>query len=131
MFVVPLIATAVSLIFAYMVFRQYVERRKPYQLAWSVALLMFALASAAMTVGALSGWTPFLAKTFYLFGASLVVGYLALGTIYLLAPRWVGHATLVVLLGLTAYFLALIIPAPVDEARLTTESWKAMERPLI
>lgn len=82
MVIFPLVATVVSLIFGFLVLRQYIERRKPYQLAWSIALLMFGTASLIETVAVASGWTEMLARTWYLFGGALVVGYLALGSLY-------------------------------------------------
>ena len=46
----PAVATAASAAFATAVLRQYAARRRPYQLAWGVALAMFAVASLALTV---------------------------------------------------------------------------------
>ena len=82
MFLFPFAATAVSLIFSGLVFKQYIEKRKPYQLAWAVALLFFGLGALAETLAALGTWNEFLVKTYYLFGGTLVVGYLGLGTLY-------------------------------------------------
>ena len=51
----PGVATAASAAFAVAVLRQYAERRRPHQLAWGVALSMFALASLALTAGVTAG----------------------------------------------------------------------------
>ena len=83
MFIFPLIAALVSVVFSALLFRQYAVKGRPYQLAWSVALLMFGVASFAETIGVLNGWTEPLAKVWYLFGGTLVVGYLALGSLYI------------------------------------------------
>lgn len=131
MAVFPVIATAVSAVFAYLVLKQYVRRRGPAQLFWGIALVMFALGSAAMTQAAFTGWTELNSRIFYLFGASLVVGYLALGTVYLLSPRAVAQAVLVFLLALTVYLVYLVFSAPVNQALLATEGWEALERPLV
>ena len=82
MFVFPLFATVVSLIFAGLLFRQYAEKKKPYQLVWSIALVMFGIGALAETLATLGSWNETLAKIYYLFGATLVVGYLGLGTLY-------------------------------------------------
>ncbi len=82
MFLFPFAATAVSLIFSGLVFKQYIEKRKPYQLAWAVALLLFGLGALAETLATLGTWNEFLVKSYYLFGGTLVVGYLGLGTLY-------------------------------------------------
>lgn len=107
------VATAASGAFAAAVLRQYVARRRPYQLAWGISLAMFMLASAALLTGGAWGWSPAVFKAYYLFGAILTAPWLALGTLYLLAPRRVATAYLAVLLAFTALSLALILAAPV------------------
>jgi hypothetical protein len=54
---------------------------------WSVALAQFGFACSALAWGIALGWTPLVYRGFYLFGAVLNVAWLALGTIWLLAPR--------------------------------------------
>jgi hypothetical protein len=54
---------------------------------WSVALAQFAIACAAVAWGIGFGWTPMVYRAFYLFGAVLNVAWLALGTVWLFAPR--------------------------------------------
>jgi hypothetical protein len=83
----PCVAAVASAAFATAVLRQYAARRRPYQLAWGIALSMFAAASLALTVGVAAGWTPLTFKLYYLFGAVLNVPWLALGTVELLAGR--------------------------------------------
>jgi hypothetical protein len=85
----PCVAAAASAAFAAAVLRQYAVRRRPHQLAWGIALSMFAAASLALTAGVAFGWTPLSFKLYYLFGAILNVPWLALGTVELLA----GHTT--------------------------------------
>src|SRR4029453_17357432 len=80
----PTVAAAASAAFAAAVLRQYAARRRPYQLAWGIALAVFAVASLALTVGVTAGWTPLSFKLYYLFGAVLNVPWLALGTVLLL-----------------------------------------------
>ena len=80
-------ATLVALAFSMSAFERWLARRRPHELAWSVALVLFALASAALAAGAAGGWNEPLFRLFYLFGAVANVPVLALGTVYLLAPR--------------------------------------------
>lgn len=54
----PGVAAAASAAFAAAVLRQYAARRRPHQLAWGIALSMFAVASLALTAGVAAGWTP-------------------------------------------------------------------------
>jgi hypothetical protein len=105
--VLPAVATAAAAAFSVAVLRQYLRRRRPYQLAWSVALAMFALASLCLAVGVVAGWSPLDFKLYYLFGAILNVPWLALGTVLLLARR---RATrLAYLAGLVLFSLAGVV----------------------
>jgi hypothetical protein len=85
------LATAVSSLFAQATLVRYTANRRPYQLAWTVALAMFALASAALATGASTGWDRGTFRFFYLFGAVLNVPWLALGTVYLLRGDTAGR----------------------------------------
>lgn len=80
-------AALVSLAFAMCTFERWLARRRPHELAWSVALALFSLASGALAAGAALGWGAVTFRLFYLFGAILNVPFLALGTVYLLASR--------------------------------------------
>lgn len=123
-----LLATVVSFIFGVMVFNQYLTRRKPYQLAWSIGLLMFAAASLAEALSDLGGWTPLLVKVYYLFGATLTVGYFALGSAFLLLSERTARGVAVLLGALTIIAIFLISGAGVDATRLADESWRALDR---
>lgn len=48
---------------------------------WGGSLVMFCLASAAMFAGEVLGWSAGVYRVFYLFGAALVVPWLAMGTV--------------------------------------------------
>lgn len=102
------VATLISLAFALSVFERYLERRRPHELVWSIALIMFAAASGALAVGASAGWTGPAFRTFYLFGGITNVPFLATGTVYLLlGRRWGNIAFLSV--SLYAVFAAGVI----------------------
>jgi hypothetical protein len=115
----PAVAAAASAAFAAAVLRQYVARRRPHQLAWGVALAMFALASLALTTGVAAGWTPVGFKLYYLFGAMLNVPWLALGTMSLLAGPLARRAYLAGLALFTAASTVLLALAEVGAADLT------------
>src|SRR4030088_1775257 len=87
-FVIPLSAGAVGGAFAAVVARQYLNRRKPYQAIWAVALAMFAAAALFETAGLALGWSDGTYKGYYLFGGLLNVGWIGLGSLPLLrSPR--------------------------------------------
>ena len=124
----PAVAAVASAAFAAAVLRQYAARRRPHQLAWGIALSMFAVASLALTAGVAAGWSPLSFKLYYLFGAVLNVPWLALGTVELLAgrggpgdrgvvPRWTGTLRRAYLAGLAAFTLLSVVLVAV--ARVT------------
>jgi hypothetical protein len=121
MWVFPLAAAIVSGYFSWLLGVQFSSRRRPNVLAWSVALGMFSLASAAAAYGSQLDWSPLTFRTYYLFGAVLNVPALALGTLYLLAPRrWADGAALLLVIGSCAAAF-VVFNADLMTAALDTE----------
>jgi hypothetical protein len=119
MWVFPLAAAIVSGYFSWLLGVQFSSKRRPNVLAWSVALGMFSLASAAAAYGSLFDWSPLTFRTYYLFGAVLNVPALALGTLYLLASRrWADGAAILLIIGSCAaafvVFNADLVTAALD-----------------
>jgi hypothetical protein len=79
-------ATAIlGFAFTWLVFSQWLHRRKPHQLAWSVGLLMYAVAAVMEAYSEFTGsWNPFVYRIYIVLAASMV-GYLGLGSLYLIA----------------------------------------------
>jgi hypothetical protein len=122
MWVLPLAAAVISVVFAVMLGKQFFERKRPHQLLWMLALLMYAVASFALVLGGQNGWTPGEYKAFWLFGAVLNVPFLAQGELYLLVKnRYVTAALLFLLLFGTGYAVMTVVRAPVDQQFLTEE----------
>ncbi len=103
--VLPLLSSVLSFVFAAMVADQWVRRRQPYQLVWTIGLLWFGIAAGTEFLGGLLGWNEALYRTWYLVGAVWVAGWLGLGTAYLLARTRFGYAFAVSILlaGLFTY----------------------------
>jgi hypothetical protein len=114
-----LAATAISAAFALTLWMQYRSHPRPYLLAWSVALAIYALAALTEVIGAAAGWSPLLYRIYYYFGGILVVGVLALGTTYLLAPRF-SRIALWILIVLAAIGLAGVLGAQLQAVKLET-----------
>ena len=114
MIYLPAITAIVAALFALVVLRQYGSHRKTYQLMWATGFAMFAIAAFAGYLARSGGTTESEYRIFYLFGAILNVAWLALGTLYLLAPRrWADIAlAAVALLSLVAAYA--VVSAPVD-----------------
>jgi hypothetical protein len=87
----PALAAVVALLMAVALFDQWRERRRTYQLAWAIGSLLFGIASACEAIGAASGWSGPIFLTWYLAGAVLNVGWLGLGTAFLLARTRFGY----------------------------------------
>src|SRR3954471_4671268 len=105
-------AALVSLAFAMSTFERWLARHRRHELAWSTALLMFALASAALAAGAAGGWNGPVFRLFFFFGAIANVPFLALGTIYLLAVPRTGDRWAAVITLLTAFATGVVVVAP-------------------
>ena len=115
MWIFPLAAAAIALVFAALVGKDFVARRRPYLAAWTVALLMFAAGSFAAFLGILSGWTPAEYRVYWLLGAVLNVPYLALGELLLLLrDRRVQIALFLLVLFGTAFALNVVRTAHVS-----------------
>lgn len=90
--VLPSLSAILCFVFAATVADQWLRRRQPYQLVWTVGLLWFGVAAGSEAIAGISGWNELLYRTWYLFGAVWVAGWLGLGTVYLLARTRFGYA---------------------------------------
>ncbi|MHB8464395.1 MAG: hypothetical protein ACYDH6_02035 [Acidimicrobiales bacterium] len=109
---VAVAATLVALAFALSTFERWLLRRRRQDLAWSGALVLFAVAAAALTAGAGLGWDGPTFRVFYLFGAILNVPFLALGTVYLLAGPRTGDRVAIAVSIAGAFAVGVVMSAP-------------------
>jgi hypothetical protein len=119
--VFPAVAALVSAIFAIQLLRRYAGRKRLPQLAWGIAMTMYALASLAVAGGISGGWDPTLYRIYYLFGALLNVPYLALGSVALLGKRALSALALLVVLAATVYAAAKVASTSTISSALATE----------
>jgi hypothetical protein len=106
------LATAVATVFAQATLARATRDHRPQDRVWTIALAMFALASAALSIGVSTGWDNGTFRVFYLLGAVLSVPWLALGTVYLLFRGRIGvlcERGLLVFSGLAA---GVVLAAP-------------------
>ena len=104
-------ATLVSLAFALSTGERWLRGRARHEAAWTVSLVMFSAGSAALWLGAAIGWSPWVFKAFFLFGAILNVPYLALGTVELLAGPVHGRRWTAIVTVLAAFCTGLLVAA--------------------
>src|SRR5690349_4349235 len=84
--ILPLSATIIAGAFAIVLLNRYfASRRRPHELMWGIAFLLFAIGAGCQVFADIgNGWTPTLARLYYLTGAILNVGFLGVGTLFLL-----------------------------------------------
>ncbi len=98
--VLPLGSSVLSFAFAAMVFDQWWQRRKAFQLVWAIGLLWYGISAGCEFIGGAFGWSEPLYRAWYLIGAFFVAAYLGAGTIYLLSKTRFGYfAGATVLIG--------------------------------
>jgi hypothetical protein len=105
-------ATLLALAFALSTLERWVDRRRPHEAAWTIALFLFAAASFALWGGVAFGWNGVWFRLFYLFGAIINVPYLALGTVYLLWPGQLARRVAVGVNAFAAFSAGVIVAAP-------------------
>jgi hypothetical protein len=101
--VLPFLSSALSFVFAAFVGDQWLRRRQPYQLVWTIGLLWYGISAGTEYLGSAFGWSEPLYRAWYLIGAFGVAAYLGLGTIYLLNRTRFGYFV-AVSFGLAALF---------------------------
>ena len=117
----PLVAALVAVVFAVQLLRQYLARRRPYALAWALALALFGVASTMVAIGVAAGWSPLVFGLYWIAGALLNVPLLALGQLMLLdAKRTVLYWTFAGVFAVWA--VAFTLMAGFDTAVLAEES---------
>lgn len=115
----PVAATLISAAFSATLAVQYRQKPRAYLAAWSCALALYAVAALTEVIGAAGGWNEGLYRIYYYFGGITVVGVLALGTVFLLKPRF-GRSALLIVLVLAGVGLAAVIGARLQLSLLQT-----------
>lgn len=124
----PLTAALISGLAALTLVQRLRQRWRAHEGAWAVAFGLFATAAGAQVAGDLLGWTGVLARLYYGAGATLVVGWLGLGTwLLLVRGGWLRQAGIWAVVLLSGYAAGLLTLTPVDTARLAADGWRALE----
>ncbi|HEV7680142.1 MAG TPA: hypothetical protein VGQ42_16395 [Candidatus Dormibacteraeota bacterium] len=116
------LAAALAAAFGVVVLDRWRRSRRAAFAAWSAGLFIFAAAALTQAIGQAGGFSVPLFRAFYLLGGVLGVIYLALGTVFLVAPPRVGRACAAVLLLLTVLIAVDAAFVPVDAAKLTSNA---------
>jgi len=100
-------ATAVlGFVYVWLLLRQWVQRRKPHQLAWATGFLFYAVAALMEAYSEFThDWNPTVYRIYIVLAATMV-GFLGLGTLYLITKkRTLGN----IYLGLVVVGLAVFL----------------------
>jgi len=89
--VLPLLSSTLSFVFALFLLDQWLERRRPYQLIWTIGMVWYGISAGTEFWGGSFGWSEPLYRTWYLVGAVYVAAWLGLGTMYLLGRTRFGY----------------------------------------
>lgn len=125
----PLSATILAGAFAIVLLNRYAAtRRRPHELMWGIAFILFALGAACQVYADVNGvWSPLTARLYYLTGAILNVAFLGLGTMYLIFSRRVANTGFIVVLLLALFSAVVLFTVQVDQNTLRQEAgWKAV-----
>jgi hypothetical protein len=115
----PGIVAVVAISFATLLARQYLHRRRPYQLVWTASLLLGAIACIAFQAFLSADRNETFFRLYYACGALLMAGYLGLGSIFLLAPRRIANAVAALVIGVSTVGIFLLWTAPLDSTALS------------
>jgi hypothetical protein len=98
--IVPLASSIVSFVFAFFVFKRYINRKGTYLLFWGIGTVFYGIGGFCEFYYGAFGWNALIYRLWYLFGAILVAAWLGQGTVYLLAKeKWARILTIVLVLG--------------------------------
>lgn len=111
---IPLVAAVISLFLTFSFVGQWKRRRTSHAFWYGISLLMFTTAVFAEFYAYAFGWNAFIYKMYY-FTAISLVAFMAVGTLYLVAPwRWVGHTFLAYASLVTLIFLVQMLSVQID-----------------
>jgi hypothetical protein len=102
----PVATAFIASVFTFLLLRQFLERRKYHQMAWTIGFLMFAIAAFMEGYSEfVNNWNPTVYRI-YIVLAGVLVGFLGLGTFYLIVRNdIIGHIYLIINFVLMGVFL--------------------------
>lgn len=111
---VPLASSIVSFVFAFFVFKRFMERKGTYLLLWGIGMIFYGIGGFCEFYYGAFGWSALIFRLWYLFGAILVAAWLGQGTVFLLAKeKWAKVLTIILVLG-SLYATYKIFSAQLD-----------------
>ncbi|MBC8505718.1 MAG: hypothetical protein ISR58_09755 [Anaerolineales bacterium] len=116
----PFLASAISFLFAFFLFKRYAKKPSNHVLLWGIGMIFYGIGGFCEGFFGAFGWNPLIYRLWYLFGAILVAAWLGQGTVYLLAKKSLAHALMVVLILGSLFGVYKVFTAQLDPSLLTT-----------
>jgi len=109
MSIFPVIATVVAVILAILLLKQYLRRKRIYQLVWFISLVMFSVAAGFETMSEFVGWDHgiFIIYRIYIVLSAALVAVMGAGALYLVLQKNVFSPK--ILLAIDAILLGIMI----------------------
>jgi hypothetical protein len=123
-----LVGSIIAAIFAVLLLRQYLQRRKLHQLIWTIAVGMYFLAFLLEFLSSpdIVGGDVWMYKVFYVLSAPLV-GLFGVGSLLLLTHKPWGKYFLYYVIIISLALLVTGLTASVDESQLSSDDYKGFE----
>ena len=111
--VIPLFTSIISFVFAGLLLRQYIQRRKIHQIMWTIALLFYGISTLMELLmnSEILGFNVSIFSIFYITATSLV-GFLGAGQLYLVVKHKLSHIFLGFVLIFSVVLLVALIFTP-------------------
>ncbi len=132
MSIFPVIATIVAVMFAYLLFKQWIRRKRIYQIIWCISLVLFAVAAGFESMSEFVGWNIEVYRIYVVLSASLVA-IMGAGALYLILQKNVFSpkglfAIDAILLGIMIFFAWMMTLSTVTDYSALV--FGAMEYPI-
>lgn len=112
---IPILTTIFTVYFTYTLFQHYRQRKSGYHILWwTFGVAAYGAGTLTESLYTLTGFSPFLFKTWYIAGALMGGAPLAQGTVYLFLKRRTAHILSGLLLTLFAFGSVVVILSPLD-----------------
>lgn len=84
--ILPVITTIVAVLFTYLLFRQWLRRKRIYQFVWFISLILFAVTAAFEAMSEFIGWNVEIYRIYLVLSASQVA-LMGAGALYLILKK--------------------------------------------
>lgn len=114
---IPIFTTIISAVFSIQIIRRYLTKTDAlYLLWWGIGVAIYGAGTLVESINTIFGWSELNFKLWYIFGALLGGAPLALGSVYLLAGKKVGHIGVLLLLATVSITSVFVFMSPINSA---------------